>query len=169
MHLLLLRHGPTEPKSEWKGDDAERPLSAEGRLQVKDVAVSLARLTVHPDLILTSPYVRARETAQIVAETFGIPDRLAPDERLAPGFGPKQLGKVLRAHDDCKALVLVGHEPDLSDLVRTLTGGGRVAIRKAAVAQVDLDDPREMKGRLVALIVPAAASEQAPSSPYDGL
>ncbi len=169
MHLLLLRHGPAEPKSDWKGEDADRPLSPEGRLQVKDVAASLARLTVTPDLILTSPYVRARETAQIVADHFAMADRLAADERLAPGFGAKQLGKVLRAHDDCKTLVLVGHEPDLSELVRTLTGGGRVAIRKAAVAQVDLEDPREIKGRLVALIVPAALSEQPAASAYDGL
>ncbi len=92
-----------------------------------------------------------------------------PDERLVPGFGTKQLAKLLKAHGDCKVLVLVGHEPDLSDLVRTLTGGGRVAIRKAAVAQVQLPDPSELKGRLVALIVPAPASEQVAVAAYDGL
>ncbi len=169
MQLLLLRHGPAEPKSHWKGADAERPLSAEGCLQVKDVAASLAKLTVCPDLILTSPYARARETAEIVAGCCNIPDRLMPDERLAPGFGTKQLAKLLKAHGDRKVLVLVGHEPDLSDLVRTLTGGGRVAIRKAAVAQIHLPDPSELKGRLVALIVPTAASEQVAIAAYDGL
>jgi phosphohistidine phosphatase len=169
MHLLLLRHGPAEPKNDWRGDDAERPLSTEGRLQVKDVAASLARQAVRPDVILTSPYVRARQTAQIFAEVHGLADVIKPDERLAPGFGARQLSKVLRNCADCKTVMLVGHEPDLSDLVRALTGGGRIAIRKAAVAHVDLPDPRDMKGRLVALIVPAALDGRTESETYNGL
>lgn len=160
MDLLLVRHGAAEPKADWSGDDTERPLSALGRLQVGDVAVSLGRLTVHPDLVVTSPYLRARQTADIVANHLGIADRVVVDPRLTPGFGTRQLSKILRSHGECRSIVLVGHEPDLGEVVRALTGGGHVAIRKAAVAQVDLTSPEDLKGRLVALIVPMAIDGQ---------
>ena len=122
---------------------------------MKKIVKGLHQLDMELDVILTSPYVRAQETAQIVADTFGIADRLAADTRLAPGFGDKQLAKVLRNHDDCKTLVLVGHEPDFSSVISALTGGF-VKMSKAGVALIDID-PETEKGRLFWLFPPKFA------------
>jgi phosphohistidine phosphatase len=161
MQLLFLRHGPAEPKSAWTGEDEHRPLSSEGRLLVADIACSLPRLKTRPDLIVTSPLMRARQTAEIVGECLAAPDQVVVDKRLAPGFGLKQLEKVIRDHADADVLMLVAHDPDLSELVRDLTGGGRVSIRKGGLAQVEVPDQKEMKGRLLALLIPALTDLEA--------
>lgn len=158
MELIFVRHGPAESKDDWQGTDEERPLSPDGKLLVFDVAASLVRHQMHPELILTSPYVRATQTAQIMADCLGSALTITVDKRLAPGFGLKQLDKLLRDHRDLQTMMLVGHDPDLSDVVRSLTGGGRLAIRKAGLAQVDLPDPQALKGRLISLIVPVPAT-----------
>jgi len=161
MQLLFLRHGPAEPKSAWIGDDERRPLSPEGRVLVADIACSLPRLKTRPDLIITSPLLRARHTAEIVSECLSAPDKVVVDKRLAPGFGLKQLEKVVRDHADEGVLMLVAHDPDLSELVRALTGGGRVSIRKGGLAQVEVPDHKVMKGRLIALLIPAPTDLEA--------
>lgn len=168
MQLLFLRHGPAEPKSEWRGDDDERPLTAEGRLLVAQVGCSLPAQQMVPALILTSPLARARQTAEIVAECLGIPDKIAVDKRLAPDFSLKHLEKLLRENADCPVLMLVAHDPDISTLVRTLTGAGRLSVRKGGLAQVEISDAKVLKGRLVALLVPTPANPQPPSTDGDG-
>ena len=157
MQLLFLRHGPAESKDGWIGDEEGRPLTAQGKLLVRDVACSLTRLKTRPELVLTSPYVRARQTAEIVGECLGAPDKVVIDKRLAPGFGVKQLEKVVRDYSDVSVLMLVGHDPDFSELVRTVTGGGRLSVRKGGLAHVEIPDHKVMKGRLVSLLVPAPA------------
>jgi phosphohistidine phosphatase len=154
MEVFFLRHGPTEPKANWRGDDIERPLSAQGRLVVSEVAAMLAEQKINPELVLTSPYVRARATAQIVAERLGLLDRVAVEPRLIPGFGLRQLSKVLQDHANRSSIVLVGHGPDLSQVVRAVTGG-RLVIHKAGIAQVEIRDPKALEGRLISLLVPA--------------
>ncbi len=165
MHLLFLRHGPAESKNEWSGDDDDRPLSAHGKLVVTDVACSLPRLAARPEIILTSPLARARQTAEIASECLEARDHVIVDKRLAPGFDLKHLEKLVRDHGDPEVLMLVGHDPDFSDIVRALTGGGRLAIRKGGLAQVELPNPKVMKGRLVSLLVPVPAN---PEPPEDG-
>lgn len=167
MQLLFLRHGPAEPKSEWRGDEVERPLTAEGRLLVTQVGWSLPKQHMVPELILTSPLARARQTAEIVAECLDLADRLLVDKRLAPDFGAKHLEKVLREHADCTVLMLVAHDPDISELVRTLTGAARLSVRKGGLAQVEVPDPKVLKGRLIALLVPTPANPQASASDGD--
>jgi phosphohistidine phosphatase len=165
MQLLFLRHGPAESKNEWSGDDDERPLSALGRLVVADVSCSLPKLSTRPDLILTSPLARARQTAEIASECLDAQDKVVVDKRLAPGFDMKHLEKLIRDHADNECLMLVGHDPDFSDIVRALTGGGRLSIRKGGLAQVEVPNPKVMKGRLVSLLVPVPAN---PEPPEDG-
>ncbi len=159
MDLFFVRHGPAEPKVNWSGDDLERPLSDEGRLIVEEVAARLAQYRMRPERVVTSPYVRARQTARILAEHLGLGDRIVVDARLIPGFGLRQLGKVLAEHADCRSLMLVGHGPDITQVVRALTGG-RLTIRKAGVAQVDLSDPEALKGRLLSLLVPTPLRQE---------
>ncbi len=157
MDLFFLRHGPAEPKSDWHGDDEDRPLTTEGKLLVTEVACSLILQRLPPELILTSPLARARQTAEIAAECLQAPDKVVVDKRLAPGFGQKQLEKLLRDNAERKVLMLVGHDPDITELVRDLTGAGRLSVRKGGLALVQLPDPKVLKGRLISLLVPTPA------------
>jgi len=156
MELYFLRHGPAGSMSDWQGPDVERPLTDAGRRVVSAVADGLGRMDVDVDVILTSPYTRAMQTAEIVAERLGVSDRLHTDERLMAGFGLTELQRVLRDHGDIAGLMLVGHEPDFSTLVGELTGGSSVHMKKAAVARVDVEDAEAAGGVLQWLIPPAA-------------
>ena len=125
MNLYLLRHGlaveQTIPSFKL---DSDRPLTAEGRKKTARLATFLRRLEISFDLILTSPYVRARQTAEIVAEKLGTPKALELSKYLAPGSALKPLIDELnhRRHP-MNYVLLVGHEPDLSRLTSILVTG----------------------------------------------
>lgn len=153
MRLLFLRHGQAESGVTWTGDDRERPLTAEGRRAMAAEAETFARLGVDVDAIITSPLVRAHETAQIAAERLGLGDRLRDDERLAPGFGPAQLTAILDEHREARTLMLVGHEPDFSLIIGGLVGGAAVVCKKGGLARVDVD-PESGAAELVWLLPP---------------
>jgi phosphohistidine phosphatase len=154
MEIYFVRHGPAGERDEWRGDDYERPLTEEGRQLMISVAAGLKGQNISPDLILTSPLVRARQTAEIVAQGLGIPGRLVVEKRLTPGFSAETLAKILRAYPDVTALMLVGHEPDFSTTVGKLIGGGRVICKKGGLAHIEMTNPKSLKGKLVALIPP---------------
>lgn len=154
MRLLLLRHGPAESGSTWAGDDASRPLTEAGRRKVADVGLALERIGLDCDAVLTSPYVRARETAEIVADALGFTDRLVEEPRLESGFGIGELRWILNAHADADELMLVGHEPDFSDVTSELVGGGRIELKKGGLVRIDLDDASDGTGTLVWLLQP---------------
>ena len=154
MKLYLLRHGLAADREEWSGDDVDRPLTGEGRARMAREAATLARLGLGLDLILTSPLVRAYQTAESVALRLGMMDKLITDERLAPGFGADQLAPLVREHSNAAALMLVGHEPDFSELIGALIGGGRVECKKGSLACVNLPDPLRLTGELIWLLPP---------------
>ncbi len=151
MRLYFFRHGPAGAKPDWDGPDEARPLTDDGRAVVAAGARLLARAGVTVDAVLTSPLVRARETAEIVATIL---EARAPvdDERLAAGFDRKRLTAVLADHSDAQALLLVGHEPDFSRTIGELTGGA-VVVKKGGIARVDLDGTSS-RGALVWLLPP---------------
>ncbi len=155
MELYFLRHGLAGERSEWQGDDDYRPLTEEGKAQTAREAAGLAKLGFVPDAILTSPLVRARQTADIVARELGIAARLATDERLGPGFGRKELRQIVSEHKAGEKLMLVGHEPDFSDVVGRLIGDANVVLKKGGLAIVELTDPEKPAGRLLCLATPA--------------
>ncbi len=111
LRVFLLRHGDAGLRSAWTGDDAQRPLTTEGRKQVRLVAKRLTHLGVKPDVILTSPYARAVQTAAITAKVLGLEDGVAVEPALQPGFDVAELPPIVRAHAGAAALMLVGHEP----------------------------------------------------------
>jgi phosphohistidine phosphatase len=155
VRLYLLRHGVAS-RSAWSGPDADRPLTPEGEETVACVGKRLADAGVQVDLVLTSPYARAVRTAEMVAAALGVTDRLAEEPRLASGFGPSELRDVLREHAALDAIMLVGHEPDFSEAIAYVTGGGRVVMKKAGLARVDLDEAGAASGTLVWLVPPGA-------------
>jgi phosphohistidine phosphatase len=134
--LWLLRHGDAEDGS----PDAERPLSEKGREQAKAVGGALKALGVELDACLTSPKVRALDTARIACEPLGVEPELEP--KLAGGpFDAQALAAGLG--DD---VLLVGHDPDFSMAVHSLTGA-QVRLKKGGLAGVE-------KGELIVLLRP---------------
>jgi phosphohistidine phosphatase len=125
----------------WDGPDAARPLAPRGERQADRLARFLAGTGFRTDAIITSPKLRAAQTAEIVAERLGVPVRI--DERLAGGVGLNALEAILRDAGDPVAPVLVGHDPDFSDLVVKLCGGLGVPMRKGAFARIDAERPFE--------------------------
>ncbi len=165
MELYFLRHGLAGEPSQWNGDDDDRPLTEEGRARTAREGAGFARLKLVPDLILTSPLVRASQTAEIVARELGIAEQVLTDKRLSPGFGRKRLRKILKDHADQGRLMLVGHEPDFSETIGRLIGGGRVTIEKGGLASVEIPDPQTLRGKLLLMATPdlvesAAGSER---------
>ncbi len=152
MKLYFLRHGIAIPREEWPYEDAIRPLTEKGISKVKRIASTLDDLELDIPLILTSPLERARKTAEIVANKMHI--ELKEDERLAPGFNIERLRAILFDHPDLEALMLVGHEPDFSNTISALIGGGRLICKKGGLALVNLLNPDLLKGELVWLLPP---------------
>jgi phosphohistidine phosphatase len=139
MELYFLRHGPAGSRSRWTGPDDERPLTGAGKALIEREAAAFVALGLSPDIILTSPLVRSYQTAKIVARKLGLLDRFVTDERLAPGFGLRELRGILRDHPDAVVVMLVGHEPDFSLTVGDLIGGGTVMFKKGGLGRVDAD------------------------------
>ncbi len=152
MKLFFLRHGLAGDRSEWKGDDAERPLTSEGKDKIKRTAATLDELDLGLDVIITSPLVRARQTAEIVAQKLDC--RLVEDKRLASGFNVDKLHAILLDHSSAETIMLVGHEPDFSVTISAVTGGGHIVCKKGGLALVELPNARSRRGELVWLLPP---------------
>lgn len=161
MKLLVIRHGIAEDKDEFaktgKSDDA-RPLTDDGRKKMRGVAKGLCALIPHLDLLVSSPLVRARQTAEIVAKAYGrdvdeFVDALRPAARLADGL--EWLGK--HASRDCVAIV--GHEPHLSEFATWLVFGSeqsRLELKKGGACLLTFDaKPSRAGARLDWLATPA--------------
>jgi phosphohistidine phosphatase len=159
LKLYFLRHGQAGNRLEWHGDDSKRPLTVEGKKRMQREAATIWKLELPLDVIISSPLVRALQTAEIVAKARGSAARLITDDRLATGLGPKELAAIVAEHRDARGLMLVGHEPDFSQTISHVTGGGRMAIKKGALAYVEVPDPASLKGTLVWLI-PAKVLER---------
>lgn len=157
MELLLLRHGKAED-FHTAGDSA-RELVEKGRNQARRAALSLKRAKWLPDIVLTSPYARARQTADTFCEAAGIPGPILQGW-LACGMNPQLALNELAAFHDFKRVAIVGHEPDLSGLIESILGasGGRVEMKKGALACLQINPPSR-HGSLVFLIPPKFTGE----------
>lgn len=154
MKLYFLRHGRAENRVDWQGRDADRPLTSVGEEAMRREAEALRAMGLALDLIVTSPLARARRTAEIVADGLGLTDRLMEDARLAPGFDVARLEQLLAAYGSAGPVMVVGHEPDFSETVAELIGGGDVVMKKGGLARVDVAAPAAGGGRLVWLLTP---------------
>jgi phosphohistidine phosphatase len=152
MDLFLLRHGLAGDRETWEGPDAERPLTDEGRAEMEAVADFLVGRMPRPDAIISSPLVRAYQTAEILAAR--VAGAVDVSDLLAPGFDVKRLWHLLRFYPGARRLLLVGHEPDFSELIETLIGGGSVAMKKGGLARVRLSDGNPPRGTLLWLVTP---------------
>lgn len=142
LQLYLLRHADAGDSSLWTGVDAERPLSKKGRRQAKALARTLKDLRLRVDAVLSSPLVRAAETARPVAKALGVD--VLTDERLGYDFGPQQLAALIgQLGPGMRRLVLVGHDPGFTE-VASLLVGAPIPMAKGALARIDLAE-REVR------------------------
>lgn len=150
--LYLLRHAHAGDPLAWDGPDDRRPLSDKGEKQADRLGRFLIGIGFQPDAIITSPKVRAAQTAEIVAGHLGVPVRV--DERLGGPLGLGELERVLRTAGDPERPVVVGHDPDFSELVAILCDTTRVPMRKGALARIDVGRPLEPGGGTLRWLVP---------------
>jgi phosphohistidine phosphatase len=148
--LYLLRHGTAIPHATPGVPEEDRPLTEEGEEEVRAVAKGLKRLKVAPDRIVTSPLPRARRTAEIAAEKLDMTDRLEEADVLEPGTDARAIKEWLAGRGDAD-LMLVGHNPNLTDLLLLLAGlpegapalelkkGGVACLKAAAKGRYGVD------------------------------
>jgi phosphohistidine phosphatase len=158
VRLYIMRHGPAEDRAE-SGRDFDRALTASGRDRVRDVARTLCEAGEAPHVVLSSPLVRALQTAEIVAtvaNTSGVATHVTVRRELAPAGDARALAREM-AESRGKRVLLVGHEPDLSALAAHL--GGRAfpaGLQKAMVVGLatQKDDPLALPMRLRFILDP---------------
>lgn len=144
MILYILRHAIAEERDEnVYPDDSLRPLTAKGKKKMLKIAERLKEMGVRIDLILTSPSVRAYETAKIVLEAFDLKKKqLALSDHLAPSGFAKDLIAEINEKYPLENLMLVGHEPYLSDLIAMLVAGDpsmSVTMKKGGLCRLSID------------------------------
>lgn len=156
LELYLIRHGLAAVRGEAWPDDNKRPLTHKGIARLRREVSALNRLGVTFDQVLSSPLVRARQTAEVFAEGLASHPPLALVEALSPSGTPAQvleeLGKYGRRH----RIAMVGHEPNLGELAARLIGT-RTAIefKKGAICRIDVETlPPARAGRLRWFIAP---------------
>jgi phosphohistidine phosphatase len=159
MELYLVRHGLAHPLGQ-KNDfaDEKRTLTAQGRDRMREVARGLRKLGVRPEMILTSPLARARETAEIVADTLDVDKQmLVATAYLAPGCVFQELFAEIK-EKRVESIALVGHEPDLGELAGVIISSQdniALPLRKGGACRLDVTETvPSFKGTLVWLMTP---------------
>jgi phosphohistidine phosphatase len=150
--LHLLRHGDAAAAEAWAGSDDDRPLSPEGRRQAERLARLLRRAGLEPDAIVSSPKVRARETAELIAAELG--REVTIDEALGSAPGLRELDAALSAAGNPARPILVGHDPEFSELAAALVGAPDLPMRKGALVRIDVDRPLAPGGGTLRWLVP---------------
>ena len=157
MRLFFLRHGQAGNREEWPHPDEERPLTKRGIEETRAAAAGMRWLNLGIDLVLSSPLVRAHQTALITAEVLGLEVSIA--NGLASGATLATLAEILGEHtppphpngNDQPAedgvgprrIMLVGHEPDFSGIIGQMIGqrgGANIILKKGALCRVDLNN-----------------------------
>ncbi|HEY9680820.1 MAG TPA: phosphohistidine phosphatase SixA [Oculatellaceae cyanobacterium] len=163
MKIYLVRHGiATERIGGAVLNDSMRPLTDEGRQEAKAVAQGLKRINVKPNFFVSSPLVRAKQTAEIFAEVLNDDSEVKICDALAPGGSPASLYKFLRDLGNFQEVMLFGHEPDIGMLAATLLDAAhelQLPFKKAGVCRVDVYDlPPSTPGILKWFITPKIAT-----------
>lgn len=161
MKLYLVRHAIAEDSADYE-DDSLRPLTEKGRDKMKKIAAALGELGVAPDLIVSSPYLRARQTADILAKELKYGEEPAYSDSLVPMGEPDDMIGEINEKYAVDELMLVGHEPNLSALAGVLLAGNAdiaIDLKKGGVCCLSVDDLRyDRKAVLEWLITPKIAT-----------
>ena len=138
INLIIVRHGDSEPQIQGK-DDKERKLTKKGVKEMKRVANFIDLLDIKIDKVISSPYLRAYQSAKEVMDELGIDEnKIEIYEELSPDKDPSQFIEKLKTFQDNIAVLIVGHNPYLSNMIKILTGAD-VDLEKGGVALIDYD------------------------------
>ncbi len=138
--LYIVRHAIAEERGDAYPDDTQRPLSRKGVAKFRKVVAGLANLGVSVDHILTSPLVRARQTADLLGEHLRGHASIAEIDALTPGGTFQALTRELQACTQFASIALVGHEPSIGELAARLIGlRAPLEFKKGGVCRVDLE------------------------------
>jgi phosphohistidine phosphatase len=144
MYCVLLRHGIAVERDEWEGPDTDRPLTEQGAKRVAQVAAGLNRLDGQPTHILSSPLIRAIETAKIVCRSLRVRSAVQIVDELLPDAPPDRLLSILHNLPPESCVLCVGHEPQLGIAASVLLSGRATAsfpMKKAGACLIELSIP----------------------------
>jgi phosphohistidine phosphatase len=143
MEIYLFRHGIAEDAAAGE-PDSSRKLTGEGKQKTAAVARMARRANVRPSAIISSPYARALETANIAAKELGFEEKVITASELVPHGTPEHVWDAIRERRDEQAILLAGHEPLLGHLVSYLLASPalRVEMKKSALVRIDVDSLR---------------------------
>ncbi len=159
MLIFILRHAIAEDAAPG-GRDSDRALTSEGRDKLRSVLKRASKAIETPSLILSSPYVRARQTAEIAASALGYTESIVNTGALTPDAAPHQVWEEIRTHRDAERILLASHEPLVSQLVSYLLGAPalQVEMKKAALVCIEIVTFRgEPRGVLKWMLTPKVA------------
>jgi phosphohistidine phosphatase len=151
--LYIMRHGLAVARGSARfSDDAQRPLTPEGKEKMREIGQGLKRAGFEVDWIVTSPLVRAAETAEIVAKSLDSNPPVDNCDAMRPGGSPEDLLAFLAKRPSRTRVLVVGHEPDLSALAARLVGAGshaNLAFKKGGCCMISFDEfPPKGPGQL---------------------
>ena len=159
MKLVVIRHGPAGDREEWEReghDDRRRPLTLDGKKRMREAVGGLATVVASIDVLAASPLVRAEQSAEIVADEFGV--QFQTLDALTPDREPNETVQWLHRQAGDATVAIVGHEPHLSVLIGYLLVGKShsfIGLKKAGVCLLDLaDGPKPGGGTLEWLLTP---------------
>jgi phosphohistidine phosphatase len=152
IQLHLLRHAHAGDPDKWAGSDDLRPLSERGRRQAEGLGLFLASAGFAPDAILSSPKLRALDTARLVAAPLGLQVRVV--DGLAGGLDIDALEAILESTANRSRPLLVGHDPDFSSLAAQLVGLADLPLRKGTLVRIDVDRPLQLGTGVLRWLVP---------------
>ncbi len=144
MRIYLVRHSnAVDPGTPGYEDDSQRPLTEKGRDKMNKIASGLKKMNLKPDLIVSSPYVRARQTAEILAKVLKYKRNIIFSDALVPMGNTDEIIGEINEKYDVDELVLVGHEPFISNLIGVLTAANpdiAINMKNGGVCCLSVDD-----------------------------
>ena len=139
VELYLLRHADAGDPEAWRGPDADRPLSSKGEKQCERLGSFLLGIGLRPDAIISSPKLRAMQTAERVGDRLGVD--VQAERALAGGAGVDDVERLLAEAGNLRRVMIVGHDPDFSSMLASLCDFERATMKKGALARIDARRP----------------------------
>lgn len=149
--IYIVRHAIAAERGEKYPDDSKRPLTKDGMARMRQAVEGFRALDPGIDLVFTSPFVRARETADILASGLSPSPDVKVLDMLTPGHKPADVAAQITGHGGRRVIALVGHEPDLGTLASWLIGAHEpLVFKKGGIARIDVPSfPPGSNGQLV--------------------
>jgi len=158
MHLHILRHAIAVPRGTLGYPNDDRPLTEEGISKMVKCAKGIAMISGKFDVIISSPLIRALETAKITAEAAGYTNDIVITEYLIPGTPQKKLIEFISKYHEKEKVLIVGHEPQLGFFASKLIGSDYsvIELKKGGICRIDIEEfPMRKSGKLIWHLTPA--------------